>query len=268
MVRAAARHRLARGAMQRGFLGRLEHALGEPARELPWLAAGRRRSRRRRRARRRARRSARVKPGRWLDCRVLVTVGTGGVGKTTVAAALALAAAREGKRALVMTIDPARRLADALGTGPLDHERARGPGRAAARAGRARRRQPVGAHARHQAHLRRAGRAARARPRCARADLRESDLPQSLRRARRQPRVLGDREAPAGVRRRALRSGRARHAARRPRARLPRRAAPALGLPRRAVHQAPGRTRPRWWAARACGCSAAAPSSCCARSSA
>ncbi len=63
-----------------------------------------------------------MKPGRWLDCRVLVTVGTGGVGKTTVAAALALAAAREGKRALVMTIDPARRLADALGTGPLDHD--------------------------------------------------------------------------------------------------------------------------------------------------
>jgi len=63
-----------------------------------------------------------VKPGDWLACRVLVTVGTGGVGKTTVAASLGLAAARAGKRVLVMTIDPARRLADALGTGPLDHE--------------------------------------------------------------------------------------------------------------------------------------------------
>jgi len=63
-----------------------------------------------------------VKPERWLDCRVLVTVGTGGVGKTTVAAALGLAAARAGKAVLVMTIDPARRLADALGTGPLGHE--------------------------------------------------------------------------------------------------------------------------------------------------
>ena len=61
-------------------------------------------------------------PERWLDCRVLVTVGTGGVGKTTVAAALGLAAARAGKSVLVMTIDPARRLADALGTGALDHE--------------------------------------------------------------------------------------------------------------------------------------------------
>ncbi len=62
-----------------------------------------------------------MKPERWLDCRVLVTVGTGGVGKTTIAAALGLAGARAGKSVLVMTIDPARRLADALGTGALDH---------------------------------------------------------------------------------------------------------------------------------------------------
>jgi anion-transporting ArsA/GET3 family ATPase len=47
--------------------------------------------------------------------RVLVCLGGGGVGKTTVAAALGLAAARAGRRALVLTIDPARRLADALG---------------------------------------------------------------------------------------------------------------------------------------------------------
>ncbi|MEZ4409769.1 MAG: ArsA-related P-loop ATPase [Polyangiales bacterium] len=39
--------------------------------------------------------------------RVLVTVGSGGVGKTTVAAALALAAARRGRRVLCLTIDPA-----------------------------------------------------------------------------------------------------------------------------------------------------------------
>ena len=58
----------------------------------------------------------------WLDRRVLVTVGTGGVGKTTVAAALGLEAARAGKRALVLTIDPAKRLADALGLAELDHE--------------------------------------------------------------------------------------------------------------------------------------------------
>ena len=42
-------------------------------------------------------------------------VGSGGVGKTTTAAALALKFAIEGKRALVLTIDPARRLANSLG---------------------------------------------------------------------------------------------------------------------------------------------------------
>ncbi len=49
------------------------------------------------------------------DHRVVVTVGSGGVGKTTTAAALALHAALEGKRVLCMTIDPARRLANSLG---------------------------------------------------------------------------------------------------------------------------------------------------------
>jgi anion-transporting ArsA/GET3 family ATPase len=46
---------------------------------------------------------------------LLVTCGPGGVGKTTTAAALALAAARDGRRVVVVTVDPARRLADALG---------------------------------------------------------------------------------------------------------------------------------------------------------
>jgi anion-transporting ArsA/GET3 family ATPase len=58
----------------------------------------------------------------WLDHEIVVCVGTGGVGKTTIAAALALEGARRGRRALVLTIDPARRLADALGTGPLSAE--------------------------------------------------------------------------------------------------------------------------------------------------
>ncbi|MEZ4227895.1 MAG: ArsA-related P-loop ATPase [Polyangiaceae bacterium] len=47
--------------------------------------------------------------------RVVLCVGCGGVGKTTVAAALALAGARRGKRVLCLTIDPARRLANSLG---------------------------------------------------------------------------------------------------------------------------------------------------------
>jgi len=54
--------------------------------------------------------------------RIVVCVGTGGVGKTTVAATLGLEAARSGQRALVLTIDPARRLANALGLRDLDDE--------------------------------------------------------------------------------------------------------------------------------------------------
>ncbi len=57
-----------------------------------------------------------------LARRLVVCVGCGGVGKTTIAAALALEAARRGRKALVLTIDPARRLADALGGGPLGSE--------------------------------------------------------------------------------------------------------------------------------------------------
>lgn len=51
--------------------------------------------------------------------RLLVVVGTGGVGKTTISAALALEAAQRGRRALVLTIDPARALARALGLAEL-----------------------------------------------------------------------------------------------------------------------------------------------------
>lgn len=57
-----------------------------------------------------------------LERRILVCVGSGGVGKTTTAATLALAAARRGKRTLVLTIDPARRLANSLGLASLGHE--------------------------------------------------------------------------------------------------------------------------------------------------
>ena len=56
-----------------------------------------------------------------LERRIVVCVGSGGVGKTTTAASLALAAARRGKRTLVLTIDPARRLANSLGLESLGH---------------------------------------------------------------------------------------------------------------------------------------------------
>src|SRR5271154_832290 len=53
---------------------------------------------------------------------VVVCVGAGGVGKTTTSAALALALARRGQKVAVVTIDPARRLASALGPAELPSE--------------------------------------------------------------------------------------------------------------------------------------------------
>ncbi|MCL2012286.1 MAG: AAA family ATPase [Cystobacterineae bacterium] len=56
---------------------------------------------------------------------VLICVGPGGVGKTTLSAALALAAATRGRKSLVCTIDPAKRLAQALGLQRLGNQEAR-----------------------------------------------------------------------------------------------------------------------------------------------
>ena len=58
--------------------------------------------------------------GGLLAGRLLVCLGPGGVGKTTVSAALALGAAMAGRRVDVMTVDPAPRLLDALGLDPID----------------------------------------------------------------------------------------------------------------------------------------------------
>jgi anion-transporting ArsA/GET3 family ATPase len=49
------------------------------------------------------------------ESRVVICCGSGGVGKTTIAAVLALEGARRGRNTCVVTIDPAKRLADALG---------------------------------------------------------------------------------------------------------------------------------------------------------
>jgi len=54
--------------------------------------------------------------------RVLLVTGGGGVGKTTLSAALGVTAARNGVRTLVVTVDPARRLATALGLKDLGSE--------------------------------------------------------------------------------------------------------------------------------------------------
>ncbi|WP_244931026.1 ArsA-related P-loop ATPase [Nocardioides sp. W7] len=52
---------------------------------------------------------------------IIVCCGSGGVGKTTTSAALALRAAERGRKVVVLTIDPARRLAQAMGIQQLDN---------------------------------------------------------------------------------------------------------------------------------------------------
>ena len=53
--------------------------------------------------------------------RIIVCCGSGGVGKTTTAAALGLRAAERGRHAVVLTVDPARRLAQSMGLSSLDN---------------------------------------------------------------------------------------------------------------------------------------------------
>ncbi|MHA7960693.1 ArsA family ATPase [Streptomyces sp. L500] len=60
--------------------------------------------------------------------RIVVCCGSGGVGKTTTAAALGLRAAERGRRVVVLTIDPARRLAQSMGIDELDNVPRRVPG--------------------------------------------------------------------------------------------------------------------------------------------
>ena len=55
------------------------------------------------------------------DTRIIVCCGSGGVGKTTTSAALALRAAERGRKVVVLTIDPARRLAQSMGIETLDN---------------------------------------------------------------------------------------------------------------------------------------------------
>jgi anion-transporting ArsA/GET3 family ATPase len=55
------------------------------------------------------------------SAKIIVCCGSGGVGKTTTAAALALRAAERGRKTVVLTIDPARRLAQSMGLTELDN---------------------------------------------------------------------------------------------------------------------------------------------------
>src|SRR6516225_8285511 len=65
----------------------------------------------------------RLEVDRLLDdprTRIIVCCGSGGVGKTTTAAALGLRAAERGRHVVVLTVDPARRLAQSMGLSSLD----------------------------------------------------------------------------------------------------------------------------------------------------
>ena len=74
----------------------------------------------------------------WLERKsICICAGSGGVGKTTTSAAIALGMAARGKKVAVLTIDPAKRLAGALGLPELGNEERRvGGGRGTASCGR------------------------------------------------------------------------------------------------------------------------------------
>ena len=217
------RHRAPRRSTGRAD-GPLEH------RRRP--AAGHRPSRLRHRGARRA-------PARGrhvLDtAAVIVCCGSGGVGKTTTAAVIGLEAARRGRRVVVVTIDPARRLADALGLADglaAEPQRielvASVPGTDVDRFGG-----DVGDDARRRGDLRRPRppRTPRA-PRSDRRDPVEPVLQEHRRCAERDAGVHGRRGAPSTPHRRTLRPGRGRHAAEPQRTRFPRGARRAAALPR------------------------------------
>ena len=174
---------------------------------------------------------------------VIVCCGSGGVGKTTTAAVIGLELARRGQRVVVVTIDPARRLADALGLPD-------GLGAEPQRIDLDSVRRAVGDDARHRGDVRRGRARQRRRRRAGRTDPDQPVLPQHRRRAQRHAGVHGGRDAARAPRRRALRPRRRRHAAEPQRARLPRGAGRARPVPRPPAVQADDAADAR----RACRC--------------
>ena len=160
---------------------------------------------------------------------VVICAGSGGVGKTTTSAAIAAGMAERGKTAAVLTIDPAKRLANSLGP--------EGAGQRGGAGGAGRARRAVGDDARRQAHLRRAGGHPRPDEKTRDAVLTNPDLPAVVQRGGRLPGVHGDGEAPRAPSGGQLRPAGARHAAHPQRARLPRRPPPPGPLHRLALAQ-------------------------------
>ena len=177
---------------------------------------------------------------------IVVCCGTGGVGKTTTAAVFAIEAAKRGRNAVVVTIDPAKRLADTLGVNTLGHavqeiDRRRWDpdGRRVAR-GRLSA-VMLDTETTFDGLVVRYAKDARA----GRAHPRQPLLPQHRRHARGDPGIHGDGEAARAPRGRRLRPHRRRHTTDAPRPRLPRRAEPVDPPPRQprvpAAHDADAR---------------------------
>ena len=156
--------------------------------------------------------------------RVVVCAGAGGVGKTTVAAALGSELASRGGRVLVLTIDPARRLAGALGL-PDHGDDVHAVDLVLDGSG------PAGSlHAAMldaQLTFDRLVREQAPSERAAERILANRDLPSGVGGGRRRARVHGDGAAVRAAHERRVRRDRARHAAVAERARLPRSARPA-----------------------------------------
>ena len=172
---------------------------------------------------------------------IIVCCGSGGVGKTTTSAALALRAAERGRKVVVLTIDPARRLAQSMGIEALDNTPRPVTGVGGDRLARR-------DDARHEAHLRR-GRGGPGHPREGEADPGEPLLHRAVLLVRRDAGVHGDGEArPAPPRRhggRQLRPDRRRHSTVPLGPGLPRRPGAAVVVPRRALR--PDAARPGPW---------------------
>ena len=147
---------------QREQLARLRKGMRQGAVDAAvHVPAGARHERRRASSPRRSRRACERRATSSRASEICICAGSGGVGKTTTSAAVAMGMAAQGKKVAVLTIDPAKRLAELA-------RPSRARQRGAARRPRAVRRawardegRAVGDDARRQAHLRRAGRAPR-----------------------------------------------------------------------------------------------------------
>ena len=164
---------------------------------------------------------------------ICICAGSGGVGKTTTSAAIAVGMAARGLKVCVLTIDPAKRLADSLGLKELGNEAERVDPALFEQQGVEMKGElwamMLDAKATFDELVARQAPDEESRDRV----LGKPDLPADLQRPRRLAGVHGDGEAVRAPHRGPLRPARARHAADPQRARLPRRAAAPDAVHRR-----------------------------------